>query len=193
MLNACATNEKIAGVDKSAATQSGEKAGSAIAEASASNCDAGAAERKSWQCRILDGKSYVITDQQNNTNIQKTPSQNRSGKTYKSAVPGPAFKYGDSAVKDFLQLEDDLYAVQIFANSNKEAGVAFINTKRLGRARLLHTRVNGRDWYVALLGVYADLELARKRAKAYREVHPGETPWIRSVKSLKAVYRAAII
>ena len=57
---------------------------------------------------------------------------------------------------------------------------------------MLSTQVNGRDWYVALLGVYADRDLAKKRAKAYQEVHRGVAPWIRTVKSLKAVYKQTI-
>ena len=189
LLSACATTEEVAVAEKAIEGKLDSKTVSEKSRESTSDCDDNSAGNKSWRCRILDGKSYVIAVQENQTDVNKSAPRSPS----KSSTAGQGYKYGDSVVKNFLQLNDDFYAVQIFANSNKAVGVKFINTKRLGRARLLHTQVKGRDWYVALLGVYPDLELAKKRAKAYQEVHQGVTPWVRSVKSLKRVYKATII
>jgi septal ring-binding cell division protein DamX len=188
LLSGCATTEQALIADQSVDGTMESKIDADKTQQSASACEGGAANSISWQCRILDGKSYVIAVQENqqSANTASSPDSARASNT------GQTYQYVDSTVTDFRQLDDDFYAVQIFANSNKETAIAFINTKRLGRARLLSTQVNGRDWYVALLGVYADRDLAKKRAKAYQEVHRGVAPWIRTVKSLKAVYKQTI-
>jgi septal ring-binding cell division protein DamX len=189
LLSGCAPIEKLKVDEKAIVDRQGSIVVSGKARESASVCYGDSVDKESWRCRILDENSYVIAVQENQPDANKLGTWPLS----QASTAGKVNKYGYSLVRNFLQLADQFYVVQIFANSNKSAGVDFINTKRLGRARLLHTRVNGRDWYVALLGVYPDLELANKRAKAYQEVHRGVTPWVRSVKSLKLVYKGTII
>lgn len=155
--------------------------------------------KNSWRCRILDENSYVIAAPKSGAVLGEMPGQGAkqfgSGNGLDASGVSGGIEMAIESVTggEFLDLQDSYYAVQIFANSNIEAGMAFINQKRLGRATLLHTEVRGRAWYVALLGVYSSRELAQKRANAYLSVHGGDVPWIRSIKSLKLVYKKTLI
>ena len=189
MLSACASTDKLIVREKLSEGELTSEAGLINTKESNDFCYGPSSNKKSWKCRILDGKSYVIASNRRpidtrETSVQTTPLPFNIKQLDESQF---------SIVKDFLRLNDKFYAVQIFASSSRTLGIDFIDSNRLGRARLLLTKVNGRDWYVALLGVYPTLQLANKRAKAYGEVHPGLTPWVRSVKSLKLVYKQVII
>ena len=90
-----------------------------------------------------------------------------------------------SAGSSLAEVPASHFAVQVVASSTMENLTAFANQYQLSDQWVAETTVEGRVWYVLMLGVYPSKVEAEQ---ALGSVQSMETqPWIRTVGSLQAV------
>jgi len=77
------------------------------------------------------------------------------------------------------------YAVQVVASSTMEQLRDFANANQISEQWVAQTSVDGKVWYVLMLGVYPSKEEAEQAIQNVMELET--LPWIRTVGSIQAV------
>ena len=96
----------------------------------------------------------------------------------------------DKAVS-LLDLPSTFFTVQVIAVSSKDALEAFVRTRQLRSMSAARIERSGALYYVLLLGVYANAELAKRAAQHLPAGLEDATPWVRSLASIQqAMLRA---
>lgn len=76
------------------------------------------------------------------------------------------------------------YAVQVVASSSMEQLTDFANMNQISDQWVAETTVEGRIWYVLMLGVYPTKEEAEQAMQSVMELET--LPWVRTVASIQA-------
>ena len=76
------------------------------------------------------------------------------------------------------------YAVQVVASSSMEQLTEFANAHQISDQWVAETTVEGRVWYVLMLGVYPTKEEAEQAMQSVMDLET--LPWIRTVASIQA-------
>ena len=87
---------------------------------------------------------------------------------------------------DIVSQPANYYAVQVCASSSMDKLLKFANRHQLPDQWTAKIDVNGKTWYVLLLGIYPDRAEARA-ALGEVQAQLDTRPWIRSVGSLQAI------
>jgi septal ring-binding cell division protein DamX len=88
-------------------------------------------------------------------------------------------------------LPGDYWAVQLIALNSQAELQDFMQSTQLDELTGAMINVNGRTWYVALLGVFENRDLAERAAAQRPAALQRYEPYIRSVASLQAAMIAA--
>lgn len=94
--------------------------------------------------------------------------------------------------QDWLsQLDPQAYLVQLLATPNKDSLDQFLagSSSLPAGTQVVRTQSKGKDWYVLLLGPFADRAAAGDAVAQLPEVIQRNQPWIRSVNSVQATAR----
>lgn len=116
------------------------------------------------------------------------PAKTVAAKTKPAAKPVAIKPAKTSAApKGLANMSSNQYVVQLMALSTKPKLDAYIKKTATGiKVEIYETRRNGKPWFVAVTGPYADQNAARaaitKLPKSLQDQHP----WLRSVASVKA-------
>ena len=104
----------------------------------------------------------------------------------------PSAPAQESATSASLQdLPGDFWAVQLIALNSQTQLRDFMQSTQLDELTGAMIKVNGRTWYVALLGIYENRDLAEQAAVQRPMALQRYEPYVRSVASLQAVMIAA--
>ena len=104
----------------------------------------------------------------------------------------PSAPAQESATSASLQdLPGDFWAVQLIALNSQTQLRDFMQSTQLDELTGAMIEVNGRTWYVALLGIYENRDLAEQAAAQRPVALQRYEPYIRSVASLQAAMIAA--
>jgi septal ring-binding cell division protein DamX len=104
----------------------------------------------------------------------------------------PSAPAQESATSASLQdLPGDFWAVQLIALNSQTQLRDFMQSTQLDELTGAMIKVNGRTWYVALLGIYENRDLAEQAAAQRPMALQRYEPYVRSVASLQAVMIAA--
>jgi septal ring-binding cell division protein DamX len=104
----------------------------------------------------------------------------------------PSAHAQESATSASLQdLPGDFWAVQLIALNSQTQLRDFMQSTQLDELTGAMIKVNGRTWYVALLGIYENRDLAEQAAAQRPMALQRYEPYVRSVASLQAVMIAA--
>ncbi len=91
----------------------------------------------------------------------------------------------------FTDLPDEFYAVQLMALGSPEAVERFVNEARVPGLAAARVELDGRLFYVLLLGIYRDRADATRAAESSPAELSRLTSWIRPLRTLKqAMLRA---
>lgn len=91
-----------------------------------------------------------------------------------------------SITGDIASVPANEFTVQVVASSSMENLMHFARQNNLSDEWTAKTSVNGKIWYVLLLGVYPDKQQAANALNSVRG-RLDTSPWIRTVGSLQAV------
>ena len=104
----------------------------------------------------------------------------------------PSAPAQESATSASLQdLPGDFWAVQLIALNSQTQLRDFMQSTQLDELTGAMIKVNGRTWYVALLGIYENRDLAEQAAAQRPMALQRYEPYVRSVASLQAAMIAA--
>lgn len=92
-----------------------------------------------------------------------------------------------AAAEPLAQAPDTAWVVQLAATESNTRLRSYAARNELSSYVILHTRRNGQDWYVLLLGGYHPNQAAAQAALARlpEGLRSETTPWVRSVRSLR--------
>ncbi len=97
--------------------------------------------------------------------------------------------YRPEKTVNLVDLPAEFWAVQVIALSSKDALEAYANELDARGMSAAEIAVNGKLFYVLLLGIYETKAIAEE---AITELEPNfQKPWVRTVGSLQAVMLAA--
>lgn len=140
-----------------------------------------AAKPTSGQLEAPQEKSTVISVQQAAVSLPPAASPIE-----------PSAPAQESATSASLQdLPGDFWAVQLIALNSQTQLRDFMQSTQLDELTGAMIKVNGRTWYVALLGIYENRDLAEQAAAQRPMALQRYEPYVRSVASLQAAMIAA--
>ncbi len=151
-----------------------------------------------WVCDVLPRQVADSRDLQQVSNPQHIARPTPSPKAAIPAEPSasaelaaPATPESDTAPETPAEQSTQMavamlnrgWAVQIAAFGDRAA--AELGVQRIGRDNLeiVHTRRDGEDWFVLLLGIYPSHEEADRAGRAYAE-ESGGSYWVRNAAAL---------
>ena len=82
------------------------------------------------------------------------------------------------------------YAIQLIALQSVDGILSFATNHNIDSPRYVRILSQGSDWYVLLLGIYADLTTARQSADDWNQAEsPESKPWVRPLGPLQEAAR----
>ena len=122
------------------------------------------------------------------------PDSTQTSRPYPSATDLPAYlalSYQPPTPTRLLDLPDRFYTVQVMAVSNRDVLEAYAKSRSLTGMSATQIDANGKVMYALLAGIYASRADANAASASLPAAVADETPWVRSLGSLKRAMLAA--
>ncbi len=122
---------------------------------------------------------------------QPYPGSHRSDVAATDLPAYLALSYQPPTPTRLLDLPDHFYTVQVMAVSNRDVLEAYAESRSLTGMSATQIAANGKVMYALLAGIYASRANAETASRSLPAAVADETPWVRSLGSLKRAMLAA--